>query len=265
LTLTNERLLTFWSSSYGTQTLPDWVRHKAAYLLGEIDPSNEEAIKFLTELIEQNKSLDLDAASTLGKIDPGNPKAIETLTELLKIERGDRVMNIPLIAACDLLEIDPENPEAISFLREFIKSGRFLCLWERLEAASALGKTQPLENQLTDISSQVQPTDKTYPIAIDTQSLKLETNTSAIAQKLCTKIYRKAGYSDIPTVSDAAQLQQYIPRIQEQLQKQNLALILHGCEPNEHLINFCYSLADEDIGLYIGLQTSNAIVAATFW
>jgi HEAT repeat protein len=116
-----------------------------------------------------------------------------------------------------------------------------------------------LENQVTDISSQVQPADKTYPIAIDTQSLKLETNISAIAQKLCTKIHCKAGYFDIPPVSDAAQLQQYIPRIQEKLQKPNLALILHGCEPNEHLINFCYSFADPDIGIYIGLITSTPL------
>jgi hypothetical protein len=36
-------------------------------------------------------------------------------------------------------------------------------------------------------------------------------------------------------------------------------LILHGSEPNEHLLNFCYSLADEDIGLYIGLITSQPI------
>jgi hypothetical protein len=120
-------------------------------------------------------------------------------------------------------------------------------------------KLQPLTNQLIDIPSQVQPTDKTYPIAIDTQTLKLETNTSAIAQKLCTKIYRKAGYSDIPTVKDTAQLQQYIPRIQEHLQKPSLALILHGYEPNEHLLNFCYSLADEDIGLYIGSITSQPL------
>jgi len=125
---------------------------------------------------------------------------------------------------------------------------------------------QVLENQLIDIPSQLQPTNKTYPIAIDTQSLKLETNTSAlaklnevIAQKLCTKIYHKSGYFEIPTASDAAQLQQYIPRIQEKLQKQNLALILHGCEPNEHLINFCYSFADPDIGLYIGLITSQPL------
>jgi hypothetical protein len=118
---------------------------------------------------------------------------------------------------------------------------------------------QTLENQLADISSQVQPTDKTYPIAIDSQSLKLETNTSAIAQKFCTKLYRKAGYSEIPTVNDTAQLQQYIPRIQDKLHKPNLALILHGCEPNEHLINFCYSLADRDLGIYIGLITSQPI------
>jgi hypothetical protein len=118
---------------------------------------------------------------------------------------------------------------------------------------------QSLENQLIDISSQVQPTDKTYPIAIDTQTLKLETSQSAIAQKFCTKIYHKAGYSDIPTASDAAQLQQYIPRIQEKLQKQNLTFILHGCEPNEHLLNFCYSFADRDLGIYISLITSQPI------
>jgi hypothetical protein len=118
---------------------------------------------------------------------------------------------------------------------------------------------QSLENQLTNIASQLQPTDKTYPIAIDTQTLKLETNTSTIAQKFCTKIYRKASYFEIPTVNDAAQLQQYIPRIQEKLHKPNLALILHRCEPNEHLLNFCYSLADPDIELYIGLITSKPL------
>jgi hypothetical protein len=394
IALDKREAVSFLEQQLWNTDLPEWVRHNAAYFLGEIDQGNSEAINFLTELLERNKSLDLNAASALVKIDPGNPKAIKTLTELLKTERGDFVLNIPLIAARELLEIDPENPEAISFLREFIKSGRFLFLWERLEAASALGKTQqykqeaiqviceiineiiqtgkgkepqllekalkiwkqlessslysflskqqeaflsrgidvmlenenglafivaltkhyleeenyleesyygniwrcaqslnypnfyqawhsrvygtrtekgeditvieftklqPLTNQLIDIPSQVKPTDKTYPIAIDSQTLKRETNTSAIAQKLCTKIYRKAGYSDIPTVKDTAQLQQYIPRIQEHLQKPSLALILHGYEPNEHLLNFCYSLADEDIGLYIGLITNQPI------
>jgi hypothetical protein len=68
-----------------------------------------------------------------------------------------------------------------------------LCLaWSTFPAVPVL------ENQLIDIANQLQPTNKTYPIAIDPQTLKLETKTSAIAQKLCTKIYRKADYSDIP-------------------------------------------------------------------
>ncbi len=120
-------------------------------------------------------------------------------------------------------------------------------------------KLQALENQLIDIPSQLQPSHKTYPIAIDTQSLKLETNTSAIAQKLCTKIYHKAYYSEIPTTSDAAQLQQYIPRIQEKLQKPNLALILYNCEPKEQLIDLCYSLADPELGIYICLITKQPL------
>ena len=113
-------------------------------------------------------------------------------------------------------------------------------------------RVQPLENQFIHL----QPTDKTYPIAIDTQSLKLETNTSIIAQKLCNKIYRKAGYFEIPSVNDSAQLQQEISRIQQKLHKPNLALILHRGEPHEELINLCYTLADKDLGIYICLLTS---------
>jgi HEAT repeat protein len=399
----NQKAINLLKQQLLKKKLPDWLDSlplRAAYFLGIIDRRNQDAINYLINWINQNDKYRLKAASFLGKIDPSNSVAIEALTELVKTERGDLVMNIPLIAARELLEINSENPEAISFLREFIKSGRFLFLWERLEAASALGKTQQykqeaiqviceianeiiqtrtgkeqqllhqcidclnhidlsifhsflscqqknilsrgldinlenakdwacilaltkhyleteedyleaenhykhiwicatnmnysdfysawhsrvysrrteagenitvikfntvqssvrvLENQLIDIPSQLQATDKTYPITLDTQTLKLETNTSNISQKLCTKIHRKADYSEIPTANDAAQLQQYIPRIQAQLQKPNLALILHGCEPNQHLIDFCYSLADRDLGIYISLITSQPI------
>ena len=163
-----------------------------------------------------------------------------------------------------------------NFLQEKTHEDDYSCHWQSYEVLwhCAQKMTYPdfyqawhgdpssipaLENQVIDIPSQIQPTDTTYPIAIDSQTLKLETNTSAIAQKLCTKLYRKSGYFEIATVNDAAQLQQYIPRIQDKLHKPNLALILHGCEPNEHLINFCYSLADPDIGLYISLITSQPI------
>ncbi len=65
---------------------------------------------------------------------------IKHLTKLLKTERGDRVINISLLAACDLLNTDPENQDAIRVLRKCIKPGNES--WDRLEAASALSKTQ---------------------------------------------------------------------------------------------------------------------------
>src|SRR5919199_4288978 len=135
----NQKVINLLTQQLLKKTLPDWLDwlpRRAAYFLGTIAQPNQDAINYLTKLINQNEKYRFEAASTLGKIDPGNPIAIKTLTELLNTERGDSVMNTPLIAACDLLETDPENPDAISFLREFIKSGRFLFLWERLEAAS---------------------------------------------------------------------------------------------------------------------------------
>jgi HEAT repeat protein len=154
----NQKAINLLTQQLLKKTLPDWLDwlpRRAAYFLGTIDQPNQDAINYLTNWINQNEEYRLEAASNLGKIDPGNPIAIKALTELLNTERGDRVMNIPLIAARNLLEIDPENPEAISFLREFIKSGRFLFLWERLEAASALGKTQQYKQEAIQVICEI--------------------------------------------------------------------------------------------------------------
>jgi energy-coupling factor transporter ATP-binding protein EcfA2/DNA-binding Xre family transcriptional regulator len=106
--------------------------------------------------------------------------------------------------------------------------------------------TKALENQFTDIASQLQPTDKTYPIVINTQTLEGETDTSAIAQELCNQIYlnRFPDNPEIPEVSNAPQLKRLIPQIKKQLQKQNLALIVDKCEPNQELVSFCRKLTD---------------------
>lgn len=204
---------------------------------------------------------------------------IKKLTYLLTTSkdwafRMQLVQKLQEIDRCSLLSVLVKCLK--NFLQEKTHEDDYSCNWQSYEVLWHCAQkmtypdfyqawhgdpspVQTLETQLTNIPSQVQPTDKTYLIAIDTQSLKLETNTSAIAQKLCTKIYRKAAYSEIPAVSNAAQLQQYIPRIQAQLQKPNLALILHGSEPNEHLLNFCYSLADRDLGIYISLITCQPV------
>jgi predicted NACHT family NTPase len=96
------------------------------------------------------------------------------------------------------------------------------------------------------IAPQLQPTAKTYPITIKAQALEGETDTSAIAQELCNQIYLTASPDEleIPEVSNAPQLKRLIPKIKKQLQKQNLALILDKCEPNQEQVTFCRKLSD---------------------
>jgi len=105
---------------------------------------------------------------------------------------------------------------------------------------------QALNNQFTDIASQLQSTDKTYCIVINAQALEGETDTSAIAQELCNQIYLTAfpDEPEIPEVSNAPQLKRLIPKIKKQLQKQNLALILDKCELNQAQVTFCRKLSD---------------------
>jgi hypothetical protein len=112
---------------------------------------------------------------------------------------------------------------------------------------SESSQVQALEKQFTDITSQLQPTDKTYPIVINAQTLEGETDTIAIAQALSNRIYRFIFPDDSeipPEVSNAYQLERSLLQIKKQLQKQNLALILDKCEPNQALIIFCRKLTD---------------------
>lgn len=108
------------------------------------------------------------------------------------------------------------------------------------------GEIEVLENQLTNIPSQLQPTDKTYPIFINAQALAGETDPIAIAQALCNRIYRSVfgDDSEIPEVSNAFQLERSLSPIKKHLQKPKLALILDKWEPNEIAIAFCHKLTD---------------------
>ncbi|HEY9602184.1 MAG TPA: HEAT repeat domain-containing protein [Allocoleopsis sp.] len=255
---------------------PD-IRCLAAWNLGLINSGNLDALSALIELLHNSKDeyIRRHAVMSLGQIGVCNLRAIKALIQSISTERDVLAC---AYAAKSLIEILPVNwlRVVVENLKTCLsksdyenKKNSYLVFWHCAKNMSYSDfyqawnnhsyTGQALESQLIDIASQVQPTDKIYPIAIDTQTLKLETSTNTIAQKLCTKIYRKACYSDIPSVNDAAQLQQYIPRIQEQLQKQNLALILQGCEPTEQLIDFCYSLADRDLGIYIGLITNKPL------
>jgi len=122
--------------------------------------------------------------------------------------------------------------------------------------------TQSLETQINDILSQLQPTPQTYPIAINIQSLADETDTGAICQELCTLIYSLAlPDTDIPTVSNFAQLKQQIINVKRQLQKRHLALIFHDCKPHPPLLTCCRKMADANLGLHILWITDETLEA----
>ncbi len=111
---------------------------------------------------------------------------------------------------------------------------------------SPLGNTtiaQNLNQQILDLPSQLQPTEKTYPLIINAQSLEDENDNSSIAQELCNQIYAIAFPDDnIPEINNAPQLKRLIPTIKKQLKTKNLALIFYNGEPNETLIKFCKKL-----------------------
>lgn len=275
---------------YGQSVVTRWTSLKR---LAEIASTNPTVITTLIERLysRQDEEIYRAIAFLLAEVAPNNFNVVNALIHLLQTNLD----NLTRKAAAESLFISArKNPfltTIVSALKDYLRSNYNLydccynVIWNCAESLSypdfyQAWHSQPslthpedpdniqdsssiviqsLENQFIDIPSQLQPTDKTYPIVINTQSLKLETNTSAIAQKLCTKIYRQADYSEIPTVNNAAQLQQYIPRIQQQLQKQNLALILHNSEPKEQLIDLCYSLADSELGIYICLITKQLL------
>ena len=108
---------------------------------------------------------------------------------------------------------------------------------------------QNLENQFTDTHShlsQLQPTEKTYPLTLNLKTLQDETDIIEISQEVCNQIYFTAcpENPEIPQINNAPQLKSKIPHIKKHLQTKNLALIINNCEPNQEMIKFCNKLTD---------------------
>jgi signal recognition particle GTPase len=228
--------------------------------LVDIDPSNEIANKILVNLIHttQNKFTRCLAVESWEK---ANNIRQQSEINQQRFFRGKVNEDFELILPDDILL------EELLFIKNFFTQGIKKndsdkkvfndMLWEcaRSMAYSYFYRAwygepspvQTLENQFTDIASQLQPTDKTYPLAINAQALEGETDTSAIAQALSNRIYRFVFPDDSeipPEVSNAYQLERLIPQLKKQLQKLNLAVILDKCEPNQAQITFCRKLTD---------------------
>jgi energy-coupling factor transporter ATP-binding protein EcfA2 len=242
---------------------------QTAETLIKIDPGNETAFNTLVLLIKTTKDerILLQASNSLAKIDLGHEIAFNTLGCLIETTKDDDILFESVDGLKQILQRE-QFPKVVSALKSYmtaqVDKSHFelyrTCndiLWRYAQSMTYPdfyrawhGEPSPviqaLENQFTDIVFQLQPIDKIYPIVINAQALEGEIDTSAIAQELCNQIYLTAFTDEleIPEVSNAPQLKRLIPQLKKQLQKQNLALILDKCEPNQAQVTFCRKLTD---------------------
>ena len=228
--------------------------NRAVRRLGEVKQCNEQVITTLVSLIQSSPRKDF-------LVRP----AAQSLTSLTKIIVKDQMPRIITALKNGLSEktyTDDHYRHESCFLvlwqcAQTLSYPEFYKVWhsqpeiihpEILEI-SPLGNTsitQTLNQQIIDLSSQLQSTEKIHPLIINPQSLEDETDNSSIAQELCNQIYAIAfpDETNIPEINNAAQLKRLIPTIKKQLKTKNLALIFHNGEPNETLIKFCKKLSD---------------------
>jgi HEAT repeat protein len=269
------------------------IRWRIAASLGQVDPGNLTASYALISLLHNTHNEDIRqaAAWSLGQIGANNIEAIAALVYWL---RNTQEQETRRIAAESLEEILKDNylTEVVSGLKDYITQPvdennfehyqrcyqivwncaqnmpypKFYQVWHK-EYFPLSVEVQTLESQNLDFN-QLQPTEHTYPLAINLLSLKGEIEKRAIAQKLCNKIYKHHAVKipgKPPTVKSDAELQQHLFEIQEKLQRPNLAFVLYikdtngFHEPIEEAIAFCQKLADPDLGIHIAWITNQSL------
>ncbi len=260
------------------------TRCVAASSLGKIDKNNPVAIATLVDLIRNSANPDTRcrAASSLGKIDIGNSVAIATLIELTPNYHPEYSIFDP---ADSLLEImkGKHFATAVSDLKNRLTSeiykkdfGRnercHRVIWECAQNMTypdfyQAWHTQPTNSPIPDRNSQntdrptllkqLKPTDKAFPVPLNIRALGGETDTSAIAQELCTQLYQTIfpADPDIPAIRNAPEFKRLIPQLKNRLQKPHIALILHSCPCENALSSFTRKLADSHMGIHIAWIT----------
>ncbi len=265
--------------------LPDRL---IAESLWKIDPDNPIIIQTLEKLIEPAKDERTRrfAAESLGRIYPNYPAAIVELVKIIKSTENEDIHRQVVYSLKKILREEDRMIEIVTALKEYLSDESYKnnfhryreyykLIWHcaqnmsypKFRQAQHGTKVQVLQVQNIEFN-QLQPTDYTYPLAINILSLKEETEQGAIAQKLCTKIYKHQTVKipgKPPTVKSDAELQQHLFEIQEKLQRPNLALVLYikdtngFHEPTEEAIAFCQKLADPDLGIHIAWITNQLL------
>jgi HEAT repeat protein len=129
----------------------------------------------------------------------------------------------------------------------------FYQAWHTQPTNSPIPDRNPHNTDIPTLLKQLQPTDKTCPVALNIRALEGETDTSPIAQELCTQLYQTIfpTDTDIPAIRNAPEFKRLIPQLKNSLQKQHIALILHSCPCEDELSSFTRKLADTHMGIHI--------------
>jgi HEAT repeat protein len=262
----------------------------AAEYLGEISPDHPIAIEALIKLLYNPQwgwFRDQFIVDSLGKLGIGNQNAIETLIQILLTSQNHQlrskaaeglkkirqeeflvkvVKSLKSNVQDEVYEKDfhlyQECKAVILYCSQNLSYQKFYQAWDGNKDSTFSGEAQKLD------FNQLQPTDYTYPLAVNILSLKEETEQAAIAQKLCNKIYKHQVVKipgKPPTAKNDAELQQHLFEIQEKLQRPNLALVLYikdtngFHEPTEEAIAFCQKLAEPDLGIHIAWITNQPL------
>ncbi|WP_293270060.1 HEAT repeat domain-containing protein [Microcoleus sp. PH2017_02_FOX_O_A] len=264
------------------------TRHDAIYSLVELGKDNPVAIQALIELIHtsQDETTKTEVADFLArtstKIREYNPVAIQVLIELIHTSQDETTRRY---SAFLLETISKDNPVTLTPLIDLIRSYKndynryemcYRIIWidaqnrtypEFYQAWHTQPTNSPIPDnhrQNTDIPTllkQLQPTDKTCPVPLNIRGLEGETDTSAIAQELCTQLYQAIfpTDTDIPAIRNAPEFKRLIPQLKNRLQKPHIALILHSCPCENALSSFTRKLADSQMGIHIAWITDTPL------
>ena len=266
----------------------EYIGWAAANSLGKIDKDNPVAIAGLVELIRNSGDNDTRwrAVDSLREIGTDNPVAIAALVELINTSQDEDTRRQ---AAYSLGEIMKGKHFAlvVSGLKDCLTSevrendfkryeNCYLVIWDCAEKMTypefyQAWHTQPTNSPIPDnhphntdiptLLKQLQPTDKTFPVPLNIRALEGETDTSAIAQELCTQLYQAIipADTDIPAIRNAPEFKRLIPQLKNRLQKQHIALILHSCPCEDALSSFTRKLADIHMGIHIAWITDTPL------
>ncbi|MEG3931766.1 HEAT repeat domain-containing protein [Microcoleus sp. T3_B1] len=264
------------------------TRRQAADSLGEIGKDNQVAIAGLVELIRNSGDDDTRwrAVDSLREIGKDNQVAIAGLVELIRNSGDEETRRLATYMLGKIMK-GKHFATAVSGLKDCLTSEisendfnrykecyqiiwdcaqnmtypEFYQAWHTQPTNSPTPDNHPQNTDIPTLLKQLQPTDKTWVVPLNIRALEGETDTSAIAQELCTQLYQAIfpADTDIPAIRNAPEFKRLIPQLKNRLQKQHIALILHSCPCEDALSSFTRKLADVQMGIHIAWITDTPL------